>query len=109
MSGYYFEREARTPYSESYSIESEAGEPLGRVDLHYGASGVVQATLCVPAGLSEDDLQQLIGEVDDRLVLSADPLREDFVVAVWRGESGGLYSEEDMGDLADETPGHNGH
>ena len=109
MSDYHFERETRTPYSESYSIEDDEGNPVGRLDLHYPSTGVAHATLCVPDELSEDDLQDLIGEVDDRLVMSADPFREDFVVTVWRGQSGGIYSEEDLEEIEDEEHGHNGH
>ncbi len=109
MTGYYFEREARTPYSESYVIEDDEGKPIGRVDVHYTSSGVAQATLCVEDGLSEDDLQDLIGELDDRLVMTAEPFREDFIVTVWRGQPGGVYSEEDIEDLDDEELGANGH
>ena len=43
----------------------------------------------------EDDIQDLIGEIDERLVLSTDAYRDDFVVTVWRGVQAGVYSEED--------------
>src|SRR4029078_3456848 len=93
MSDYTFERESRTPYSESYSIE-ESGEPVGRVDLHFTPSSMVHATLCVPEDFDDDDIQDLIGEIDERLVLSTDVYRDDFVVTVWRGAAAGVYSEE---------------
>ncbi len=93
MSDYTYEREARTGTSEAYSIEVE-GEPVGRVDLHYTASTVVHATLCVPAEFDEDDTQDLIGDIDERLVLSHDPDRADFIVTVWRGDIAGVYSED---------------
>lgn len=111
MPDYYFEREIRTPNSEVYGIESQQGQSLGRVDIHYVANGVVHATLCIEDDLSEDDLQDMIGEIDERLVSSADPFREDFVVTVWRGRAGGVYSEEDMADMDEESEsnGHNGH
>jgi hypothetical protein len=111
MAEYQFERDARTPFSEAYVIEQD-GEAMGRVDLHFTPSGVVQGTLCVPAHFDDDDIQDLIGEVDERLVLSADADRVDFVVTVWRGAAAGVYSEdeeleeEDEGD--DEEPGGNG-
>lgn len=108
MPGYYFERETRTPHSESYVIEDEAGTPLGRVDLHYASNGIAQATLCVAQDITEDELQALIGEVDDRLVLTADPFREDLVVTVWRGQSGGVYSEEEIEEDEDEDIGPEG-
>src|SRR5439155_12593587 len=56
-----------------------------------------QATLCVPAELDDDGVEELIGEIDERLVLTADVYRDDFIVTVWRGAPGGVYSE-DMDD-----------
>jgi hypothetical protein len=94
MAEYQFERESRTPFSESYSIE-ESGDAVGRVDIHFTASSIVYATLCVPADFDEDDVEDLIGEVDERLVLTTDPYRDDFIVTVWRGAPAGVYSEEE--------------
>jgi hypothetical protein len=93
MSDYAFERESRTPFSEVFIVE-EAGDAVGRVDIHYSASGMVHATLCVPQDFDEDDIEDLIGEIDERLVLTVDPYRDDFVVTVWRGTRAGVYSEE---------------
>lgn len=93
MPDYHFERECRTPYSESYVID-DGDRELGRVDLHYTPS-VAYATLCVPDGFSDDDVQDLITEIDERLVMSHDPYREDFVVTVWAGHEAGVYSEEE--------------
>jgi hypothetical protein len=101
MSDYTFEREARTPYSESYSVE-ENGEPVARVDLHFTPSSMVHATLCVPEDFDDDDIQDLIGDIDERLVLSTDAYRDDFVVTVWRGAPAGVYSEETEDDDDDE-------
>lgn len=91
---YHFERETRTPYSEVFIIESEEGENAGRVDLHFTPS-VVYATLCVPEGTDEDQIQEMIGQVDERLVMTTDPYREDLVVTVWTGRETGIYSDED--------------
>jgi hypothetical protein len=38
-----------------------------------------------PDNYSEDDVQDLIGEIDERLVMTAHPYREDSVVTVWLG------------------------
>jgi hypothetical protein len=92
---YHFEREARTPYSEIFVIENEAGEDTGRVDLHFTPS-VTYATLCLTEGFSEDDIQELIAQIDERLVMTTDPYREDLVVTVWTGRETGVYSDEDM-------------
>ncbi len=114
MADYQFERESRTTHSESYSIE-DSGDPIGRVDIHFAASSIVYATLCVPAGFDEDDVQDLIGEIDERLVLSTDLYRDDFIVTVWRGALAGVYSEEEDEDedeeeeeAEEETNGANG-
>lgn len=93
MSDYSFEREARTPYSEAWVIEVE-GQAAGRVDIHFAHSGIVQATLCVPHSFDDDDIEELIGEIDERLVLVTDPYRDDFIVTVWRGERVGVFTEE---------------
>ncbi|MEX2247672.1 MAG: hypothetical protein WEC75_13425 [Dehalococcoidia bacterium] len=105
MSDYTFEREARTPFSETFGIEDE-GDVVGRVDLHYTASGLVHGTLCVPVDFDEDELQDLIAEIDERLVMSAEPHRDDFVVTVWRGASAGVYSEEDEDEEEDDDEDH---
>ena len=94
---YRFEREARTPHSEIFAIENEGGESVGRVDLHFTPS-VTYATLCIPESLGEDDIQDLIGQIDERLVMTTDPYREDFVVTVWTGTEAGIYSDDDAED-----------
>jgi hypothetical protein len=108
MPDYYFERECRTEHSESFLIEADGAE-FGRVDLHYAPS-ITYATLCVPTGTSEDDVQELMSEVDERLVMSNDPYREDFVVTVWAGQETGVYSEEEFDEEEeDEEEEGNGH
>ena len=44
--------------------------------------------------LTEDEVHQLIGQVDEELVQSYDPEREDFLVTVYKGEELGFYSDE---------------
>lgn len=105
MPTYTFDRESRTPYSECYVIEEE-GDAVGRVDIHFTPSGVVHATLCVPQDFDENDIEELVAEVDERLVLSALPFRDDLAVTVWRGTHAGVYSEED--DVIDDEVVTNG-
>ena len=102
MPNYQFERQARTPTSEAFIIRS-GEDDTGRIDIHYG-SDVVNATLCLAENATEDDIQELIGEIDERLVMTAEPFRDDFVVTVWLGREAGVYSE----DIDDESEG-NGH
>lgn len=96
MPSYAFERQMRTAESETFVISADSAE-VGRADIHYGID-IVHATLCVPDDYSEEDIQDLIGELDERLVMTAHPYREDFIVTVWIGRQAGVYSE----DLEDE-------
>ncbi len=100
MSEYHFERECRTPNSECYVVEMD-GDEIGRIDLHYTPS-VIYGTLCVLERQTEEEIRELIGEIDERLVLSTDPFREDFVVTVWAGREAGAYSDEDLEEEGDE-------
>lgn len=104
MTDYQFERESRTPHSEAYRVEAD-GDAIGRVDIHFTASSIVQATLCVPADYDDDEIQDLIGEIDERLVLTTDQYRDDFVVTVWRGSQAGVYSEENEEEEEEEDDG----
>lgn len=106
MASFQFERESRTPHSEAFVI-GDNGSQIGRVDIHY-AGEMAYATLCVPEDFSEDQLQELIAEVDERLVMSAQPFRDDFIVTVWLGRMAGVYSEEFEEELEDELEG-DGH
>lgn len=95
-----FERESRTPHSEAYMILEDGGI-IGRVDIHYQGA-TVHATLCTTADAKEERIQQLIDAIDERLVMTADPYREDFVVSVWRGSPAGVYSDTDSDDDDDD-------
>lgn len=91
MATYNFERETRTPHSEAFIIESR-GDDIGRVDLHYAGS-TAYATLCVPSSFDDEAIEELIREIDERLVMSWEPLRDDFIVTVWAGSEVGVFSE----------------
>jgi len=94
MSQYSFEREARTSHSEQWAIENN-DHSLGRVDLHF-TSEKTHATLSVHFSMNDDEIEELISEIDERLVLSADPEREDFIVTVWKGEEFGVFAEDSI-------------
>ena len=96
MTDYVFERECRTPYSECYILGS-GEEEIGRVDIHYTPS-MAYATLCVGEDMTEEDIRELVEEIDERLVLTTDPFREDFVVTVWAGREAAVFSDEDVED-----------
>ncbi len=95
---FQYERESRTAQSECYVIENERGSEA-RIDLHFGEA-VTYGTLCVPVQWSDQDIQDVIADIDDRLVRTADPFRDDFIVTVWSGAEVGVYSnEETLEDL----------
>ena len=100
-----FEREVRTPHSESYTV-LEDGEIVGRVDLHVRAPNVY-ATLCTTPDADDDRIRELMDAIDEQLAMTADPYREDFVVTVWKGVPAGVYGDADaegdaisLGDIA---------
>ena len=98
-----FDREVRTPYSETYTILDD-GEIVGRVDLHIQGPNI-HATLCTTADASDDRVRELIDAVDEQLAMTADPYREDFIVTVWKGVPAGVYgdaaADEDTIDLGE--------
>lgn len=91
-----FEREARTPHSEAWVIE-DVEHSLGRVDVHF-TSSATYATLTIHSSVDDEAVQTLIGAIDERIVSTADPYREDLVVTVWRGEQIGVFSDEGDGE-----------
>ncbi len=101
---FQYERESRTAQSECFVVENEAGS-AARVDLHFTPS-IVYGTLCVPNDWSDIDIQDVIADIDDKIVRTADPFRDDFVVTAWRGSEVGVYSDEEGmsedGDLLDD-------
>jgi hypothetical protein len=106
MAKFSFEREARTPQSEAFIVESDGNE-IGRVDLHY-SNATAYATLCVPSDFDDQQIEELIGEIDERLVMSWEPLRDDFVVTVWSGREVGVFSESGDDDDDEDDDGDEG-
>jgi hypothetical protein len=87
-----FERTVRTDSSEIFNVYGGARR-VGRVDIHY-ARFEVHATLLLDVDLTDDELQQLIDQIDEELVQTHDPEREDFLVTVFKAEELGFYSDE---------------
>jgi hypothetical protein len=95
-----FERTLRTETSEIFAIWGGARR-IGRVDLHYGRFDAT-ATLLLEVELTDDELQQLIDQIDEELVQTHDPEREDFLVTVFKAEELGFYSDEYESDEEEE-------
>src|SRR2546427_4978424 len=91
-----FERPVRDDSSEIFGIYGGARR-VGRIDLHYGRFEV-HGTLLLEVDLSDDELQQVIDQIDEELVQTHDPEREDFLVTVFKAEELGFYSDEYEGD-----------
>ena len=100
MPAYSFERIARTPHSEQWRIDNE-DTVIGRVDLHF-TGAKTYGTLAVHTSVPEEEIEELIADVDARLVSTADEYREDFVVTVWRGVEFGTYSEDESAGFDDD-------
>jgi len=96
-----FERNVRTESSEIFTIYGGARR-VGRVDIHYGRFEV-HGTLLLEVDLTDDELQQVIDQIDEELVQTHDPEREDFLVTVFKSEELGFYSDEfEADDAADD-------
>ena len=91
MEDYTFERDCRTPNSESYSI-IEGDRPVGRVDIHYTPT-IVHGTLCINESFTQEAIQDLIETIDEELIDVAGVTREEFIVHVFQGREAGVYSD----------------
>lgn len=112
MSDIRFVRVQRTASSEAYIVR-EGEDEIGRVDIHFGQT-VVYATMVVSDDERDgDDILELIELIDEQLVLSADVVRDDFVISVYRGSLLGTYNDDsfdgDEEDEEDEDNLRNGH
>ena len=103
MADYYFERDCRTPYSESYTILEEE-QTVGRVDLHF-TSSIVHGTLCVVESLTQEGIRELIETIDEELIEAVGVTREEFIVHVFQGRETGVYSDSDFGQNGDGSGG----
>lgn len=100
MAEYRFERESRTPYSESYTV-LDGGESVGRIDLHFTTASVY-GSLVVTDEVDTEEIQELIAAIDEDLVMTADPYRTNFVVHVYQGREIGVFSDVDSDDDEEE-------
>ncbi|MBI5833582.1 MAG: hypothetical protein HZB16_14880 [Armatimonadetes bacterium] len=95
-------RLVRTPSSEVYLIWDEQTR-LGQVDLHY-ADGLVHGTVILEKQVEREQIEALIGQLDEDIVSSYLPdfEREDFFVNVFTGEEILSYSDNDDDETEDE-------
>lgn len=101
MADFSFEREVRTPYSEAYTIREDE-RTVGRVDIHF-ADGVVHLAVAVDESLTQDAIQEVIDTIDEDMVDAVGIAREGFVVHVFQGRETGVFSDEGLEDLSNES------
>ncbi|MYI83582.1 MAG: hypothetical protein F4056_10020 [Chloroflexi bacterium] len=101
MAEFRFTREARTPHSESYRVD-DGEHAIARADIHLTAASA-HATLVIHQSVSDDTLHDLLEALDDEIVSTADPYREDLIVTVWRGEEVGVFADDSDDDEEDES------
>ena len=94
MPGFYFEREARTPQSECYTVLQDENA-VGRLDVHF-ANQVVHATLNVSENLTSDDIQDLIDTMDEELLDAVGVARQELIVHVHQGRDLGVFTSRNF-------------
>ncbi len=95
MADFNFTREARTPYSECYTI-LEDDSTVGRIDIHY-ADNVVHATMTVGESLTTDGIQELIDRVSEEILDAVGIVRQEVIVHVHQGTDMGVFSTPEFG------------
>ena len=83
MEDFTFERDCRTPYSESYLIV-ENDRPVGRIELHF-TSTIVHGTLCITEDAGQEGIREVIRAIDQELVDVAGVRREELIIHVFEG------------------------
>ena len=91
-----FARQYRTPHSEGFLVRLDR-KPVGRLDLHFGAASSY-ATLIMLQDFSESMVLDLICEIDDQLVVSAETSTEELYITVYRGKETGFFSEDHINE-----------
>ena len=94
MANFYFEREARTPQSECYTVLQDENA-VGRLDVHF-ANQVVHATLNVAESLTSDDIQELIDTMDEELMDAVGVARQELIVHVHQGRDLGVFTSRNF-------------
>lgn len=94
MTKFYFQREARTSYSECYLV-LENEDNVGRLDIHY-SNPVIHVTLNVNESLTQDRIQTLVNTMDEELLDSVGITRQELIIHVHQGRDLGVFSARDF-------------
>lgn len=91
MAVFTFEQLFHTTQSEQWKVLDAGGVPAGRVDVHF-EPGSARVSVVVRDDVTEDDLQDLLTTIDERLV--PQKARADVKITAWRGASLGTFAPE---------------
>ena len=92
MGDFTFERDCRTPYSESFVIVGEDDRTIARVELHY-MSALVHGTLCITEEVTPEGTRELVRAIDDEIVATAGVPRQELIIHVFQGREIGVIGD----------------
>ncbi len=97
MAEYGFQREVRTPSSESFFVIDAEDRDVGRLDIHY-PQGMVHATLVLKEEVSEADLREIVNQFfqDMNQLIGVDGIK--IAVHAYQGEDKGVFHGDDLED-----------
>ena len=81
----------------------EAGEGVGRLDLHFTRT-MVHGTLVVAESLTQEAIQELVEIIDEDIVDAVGIDREELVVHVHQGRDLGVYTNQEFGAAGNGQP-----
>ena len=92
MGDFTFERDCRTPYSESFIIVGDDDRTIARVELHYMTS-MVHGTLCITEEVGPDETRELVRAIDEEIVATAGVPRQELIIHVFQGREIGVIGD----------------
>lgn len=96
MADYGFQREVRTPHSESFFVVDGEDQDVGRLDVHY-PPGMVHATLVVAESVSQSDLRDIVNRFFNEMNQLVGVDGVEVAVHTYQGEDRGVFHNDDLG------------
>lgn len=93
MAEYEFQREVRTPFSESLFVIDEADREVGRIEVHY-PNGMVHATLIVSTELTESDMRSIANRFIQESAHTIGVDGTEIAIHVYQGDDRGVFANE---------------
>lgn len=104
MAEYAFQREVRTPNSESLFVIDDADREVGRLEVHYPV-GMVHATLILRPDIAEADVNEIANRFMQDMTQLIGVDGGDIAIHVYQGEDRGVFTRDEM----DTRRNGNGH